>query len=167
LSEARHLLRLTVSADFVRDLEAVKAALSHQIPDGRLETVLHECLRKTLASCEKRRRGAGRASAPKPGRPGSRYIPAAVRDEVWRRDAGCCAFVGSTGRRCDSTHQLEIHHLVPFARGGAATVDNLSLRCSIHNRHEAERDFGAEPMARAVAAARAGNHDRERQTTFW
>jgi len=41
ISEARHVLRMTVGQAFVDDLRAVKAALSHVVPDGNLETILH------------------------------------------------------------------------------------------------------------------------------
>ena len=145
ISRDLRVLRVTVGADFARDLAAVRALLSHKVPDGNLAAVLHECLRVTLETGEKRRRGAGRArtqDAPAPNSTG-RYVPAAVRDAVWRRDEGRCAFVSPDGRRCGSTHQVELHHLVPFARGGGATVDDLALRCRLcrarHKRHYADR----------------------------
>ena len=37
---------------------------------------------------------------------------------------------------------LELHHIQPFARGGATTVANLELRCRAHNVYEAEKIFG-------------------------
>jgi 5-methylcytosine-specific restriction endonuclease McrA len=37
---------------------------------------------------------------------------------------------------------LEFHHVVPFADGGKATVENIELRCRSHNQYEAERWFG-------------------------
>jgi hypothetical protein len=165
ISEQLRVLRVTVGADFAEDLAAVRAALSHKIPDGDLAAVLHECLRVTLAAATKRRRGAGRAraNAAAPTDSTSRYVPAAVRDAVWCRDDARCAFVAADGRRCDSTHQLELHHLVPFARGGAATVDGLALRCRAHNLHEARRDFGDDHVERAIARARNANH----QSDLW
>ncbi len=63
-------MRVTVSGDFKRDLEAVKNALSHKLPGASLEQVLHECLRVTLAACEKRRRGAGKDRGQGVARPG-------------------------------------------------------------------------------------------------
>ena len=64
-----------------------------------------------------------------------------MKRAVWARDHGRCAFVGSQGR-CTERGFLEYHHLVPFADGGLATVDNLELRCRAHNAYEAERWFG-------------------------
>jgi 5-methylcytosine-specific restriction endonuclease McrA len=57
---------------------------------------------------------------------------------VWERDQGQCAFVGAQGQ-CRQTAFLEFHHIVPFAEGGAATIDNISLRCRQHNGHEAQQ----------------------------
>jgi 5-methylcytosine-specific restriction endonuclease McrA len=151
IAEDRHLLRATVTDAFRADLEAVRAALSHQLPGGALGDVLHHCLRVTLAACEKRRRGAGRAAAGELVAD-SRYLPAALRDAVWRRDEGRCAFVADDGRRCGGTWQLEIHHLVPFARDATATLDGLALRCRAHNQQQARQDFGEAEVERAIAA---------------
>ncbi|MDE0217929.1 MAG: HNH endonuclease signature motif containing protein [Spirochaetaceae bacterium] len=66
---------------------------------------------------------------------GSRYIPAAVRREVWRRDQGCCSYVDrQSGRRCGSRYRLEIDHIVPVALGGGAEPANLRVRCRAHHR---------------------------------
>ena len=56
ISNELSVLRMTVGKAFALDLEAVRDALSHQIPDRRLETVVHECMRRTLK--EHRRRAA-------------------------------------------------------------------------------------------------------------
>jgi hypothetical protein len=71
-----------------------------------------------------------------------RTIPAAVRRRVFERDENRCAFVDARGVRCRETRRLELHHHEPFARGGPATVENLSLYCSAHNALAAEQDFG-------------------------
>jgi 5-methylcytosine-specific restriction endonuclease McrA len=70
-----------------------------------------------------------------------RYISAAVRREVWKRDGAQCAFVGPAGR-CTERGFLEFHHVVPYADGGGKTVQNIELRCRAHNGYEAERWFG-------------------------
>jgi hypothetical protein len=74
--------------------------------------------------------------------PRSRLVPAAVRRRVWERDGGQCAFVSASGHRCTERGRLEFHHVVPYAKGGDATVENIQLRCRCHNGYEAERDFG-------------------------
>jgi len=67
---------------------------------------------------------------------------------VFRRDGGRCSYVDSRGERCCETHYLELHHLKPFARGGANVASNLTLRCAAHNALAAEEDFGREHIAR-------------------
>ena len=94
-----------------------------------------------------------RKSQRKPNKPvirndRSRRIPAAVRDAVFTRDNGRCTFKGPTGERCDSTHSLQIDHIVPFARGGTNAASNLRLLCGKHNLLEAERAYGATAIKR-------------------
>lgn len=73
----------------------------------------------------------------------ARHIPAAVKRAVRKRDADRCTFMSDSGHRCDSRTQLEFDHIDAVARGGAATVGNIRLRCRAHNQLEAERTFGA------------------------
>ena len=76
----------------------------------------------------------------------SRYIPQSVRDEVYTRDGGRCAYVGTNGKRCVKRKNLQVDHIVPFAKGGKNTKDNLRLLCPRHNMLEAERQLGKEHM---------------------
>jgi hypothetical protein len=156
IAPERPVLRVTVGPAFVADLEAVREALSHRLPGAGLEEVLHECMRVALRHIERRRRGAGTKTSAKEPPAGSRYVPVAVRDEVWRREGGQCAFVGGAGRRCVSRHQLELHHLDPFAMGGPSTAANLALRCRAHNTYAAEQDYGRDHIDRKIAAGRPG-----------
>ena len=67
--------------------------------------------------------------------PPRRHIPAAVRRHVWLRDGGrCCYRDPLTGRRCTSSHLLQIDHLLPVAQGGGPEPSNLVLRCFAHHR---------------------------------
>jgi hypothetical protein len=75
-----------------------------------------------------------------------------VRRAVWARDGSRCAFVSADGRRCEERGFLELHHTVPYAAGGNATVDTIELRCRAHNLYEAELDFG--PSVRQRQSAR-------------
>ena len=79
---------------------------------------------------------------------GSRYIPAEVRRQLYRRDGGRCAYVAPDGQRCREAGFLEIQHHVPHARGGAPVVENLALYCRSHNALAAEQDFGRSYMVR-------------------
>ena len=67
--------------------------------------------------------------------PPRRHIPAAVRRHIWQRDGGrCCYRDPLTGRRCTSSHLLQIDHLLPVAEGGSPEPSNLVLRCFAHHR---------------------------------
>jgi HNH endonuclease len=76
----------------------------------------------------------------------SRRVPAAVARAVYVRDEGCCTFCSAEGRCCGTRRFLEFDHVVPWAAGGASTVENLRLRCRAHNQHSARRYFGANFM---------------------
>src|SRR5690606_22319279 len=39
-----------------------------------------------------------------------RHVSAAIRREVWTRDAGRCAYTDDRGRRCPETGSLDLHH---------------------------------------------------------
>ncbi|MFH1755625.1 MAG: HNH endonuclease, partial [Candidatus Latescibacterota bacterium] len=78
------------------------------------------------------------------GRQRSRHIPAALQDQVFERDQGRCAFIGENGVRCNSTWNVQIDHIKPYARGGKHTIHNLRLLCARHNIHEAQRIYGRE-----------------------
>ena len=56
-------------------------------------------------------------------------IPDAVRAEIIVRDGGSC-------RRCHSTRNLEVDHIVPVSRGGVSAEDNLETLCRRCNRRK-------------------------------
>jgi hypothetical protein len=146
LAADRYLLRVTLSAEAHAKLRRAQQLMSHRVPNGDPATIIDTALallvdhlEQTKAPRVRRpRTGVSRSSA---SASGSRHIPAAMRRHVWARDEGRCAFVGSLGR-CTETHRLEFHHIVPFARGGPTSVENLSLRCRGHNGYESAQAFG-------------------------
>ena len=85
-----------------------------------------------------------------------RAISAAVRREVWKRDGGCCTWIGIDGRRCASRWKVEIDHVVPAARGGPPIASNLRLLCANHNAYHAEQTYGREHMARFTRVGGGG-----------
>ncbi len=96
-----------------------------------------------------------------------RYVPAEMKREVAERDGYRCAFVGATGRRCSERSDLKIDHIVPIARGGRTTLDNLRLLCAPHNQYEAERIYGEAFMqAKREAAGHVDDLVRERASQY-
>ena len=76
--------------------------------------------------------------------PPRRHIPAAVRRHVSQRDGGrCCYRDPLTGRRCTSSHLLQIDHLLPVAQGGGPDLFNLHLLCFAH--HSLRHGHGSAP----------------------
>lgn len=106
-----------------------------EIFDRALTLLVQHAERTKLAAAKR-----PRPSAAPVGR--SRHIPSDVKRAVWKRDDGRCGFVGSEGR-CAERGFLEFHHVVPYAKGGLATIENIVLRCRAHNQHHAHETFGA------------------------
>ena len=70
----------------------------------------------------------------------TRFIPAALKKEIFKRDEWKCQFKGLDNHICGSKQFIQIHHVKAFARGGANTKENLSLRCRSHNLYEAKQE---------------------------
>ena len=144
LAPERFKVQFTISRETRDKLQQVQDLMRHVAPNGDPATIFDRALTVLLAELERKKFAA--TTTPRRAREGdetSRHIPASVRREVWHRDGGQCAFVGSHGR-CSERGFLEFHHLVPFAVGGAATVENVELRCRAHNTHEASLFLAAE-----------------------
>ena len=113
--------------------------LRHAVPDGAIAAVFDRAVGVLLRDLKgSKAGGVRRPRAPRPGSSASRWIPSDVRRAVWKRDGAQCTFVGPEGR-CSERGFLEFHHVIPFADGGATTVENLQLRCRAHNTYEAEQ----------------------------
>jgi hypothetical protein len=77
---------------------------------------------------------------------GTRYIPEKVKRAVWQRDQGQCTYVDAQGGRCKGKHALQYEHIIPFARGGKTSFENLKLLCPAHNQFSAIQAYGLEKM---------------------
>ena len=157
---SRYKVQFTIGQDAHDKLRRVQALLRREIPNGDTGAIFESALDLLLAKVEREKMGARRSKpAVRPayesrirraadGSAGSatsghssRHIPNEVKREVWLRDGARCAFVSETGRRCEETAFLELHHIQPFALDGPATTANISLRCRRHNRYESEIVF--------------------------
>jgi 5-methylcytosine-specific restriction endonuclease McrA len=177
-------MQFTTSEEHVELVERAKALLARERPGIALGDVHLEAMKMLVAALEKRkfavtdrpRKGvraaqvgddtpqAEDAAAPEPPaapsqsvlttRQRGRYISAAERREVFERDGGRCSYADSHGARCRETRYLELHHLKPFAEGGANVASNLALRCVAHNALAAEQDFGRAFVERQRGRAR-------------
>jgi 5-methylcytosine-specific restriction endonuclease McrA len=149
---------ITVDPSDHAKLRDAQALLRHQIPSGDLTKVLSRLIDLGLVQLQKQRHGTGvRTRAPRRPSANPRHIPTAVKQAVLERDGGQCTFTSESGHRCPSRDFLAYDHVVPVARGGTSTVDNLRVRCRAHNQYAAEQTFGREFMKgkREAAASRA------------
>ena len=147
LAPSRYKVQFTASAGLHEKLQRLRAMTG----STDLAEVIESAVTEKLQRLEAKRYG----KTAKPRRnledtdtsPSSRYIPAAVKRTVQKRDARRCAFVDQQGRRCNERQRLEFHHRRPFALGGDHSADNIVLMCRTHNGYLAERDYGIEKMA--------------------
>jgi 5-methylcytosine-specific restriction endonuclease McrA len=169
-------LHVTVSRQFLSQLESAREGLSHSIPGASTEQVLKAALDLLL---EKQARARGHvkrpqkatptaaatetsAAAPPAPAPERRHhrmgpreqIPAADRRAVWERDQGRCTWPLDGGGVCGSTHRLEIDHRHPRGLGGQPELGNLRLLCERHNKLAARLAYGERWMGRYAGARR-------------
>jgi len=159
-SPERYRVQFTIGKESHDKLRRLQTLLRREIPDGDPAAIVDRALTLLLERVERKKLAASAKPRPAPPiRPGtdtqdwrtipnSRDIPNAVRRASWRRDGGQCGFVSADGHRCTERTFLEFHHVIPYAKGGRATVDNISLRCRRHNQYEAELVFGSRPPTR-------------------
>jgi 5-methylcytosine-specific restriction endonuclease McrA len=167
-------LHITVDAQFLKMLDTARDGLSHRIPGASMEQVLTTALELLL---EKQARARGLAKRPRKvlatpaptatatpsttpsatpdftdprhRRTGPRqHVAASVRRAVWERDSGRCSWPLDGGGTCGSTHRLELDHIVPWARWGGETIDDLRIVCRAHNALAARQAFGDRCLAR-------------------
>jgi len=143
LAAERFEVRFTASGEMRKRLREAQDLLGHAVPTGDLAQVFDRALVLLVADLKRRKYAATRRGMRvRPANEDARRPPADVRRRVAQRDGGRCRFVAKDGHRCGEGRFLEFHHLVPYAAGGRATVDNIELRCRAHNGYEVERFFG-------------------------
>ena len=143
LSPDRYKLQLTIGGGTLEKLRLAKDMLGHAIPSGDDEPILDRALTARLVDLAKKKfSDTSKPRASRGTKPGARYLSARVQRAVWVRDLGRCAFVGSSGHRCNERRFLEFHHIDPYVLGGEATVDQIQLRCRRHNDYEGRLYFG-------------------------
>lgn len=151
LSPGRVGLQVTLAQTTHDKLRRAQELLGHAVPSGAIAEVIDRALDALISELERRR--CAKTEQPREVLPSKshasanvRRIPASVRRAVHHRGRGQCTFVGAGGKRCESRSRIELDHVVPIARGGESTVENLRLLCRAHNQHVAERELGANYM---------------------
>ncbi|MGD9546497.1 MAG: HNH endonuclease [Candidatus Krumholzibacteriia bacterium] len=101
-----------------------------------------------------------RSDDPRTGR-NTATIPPRVRRRVLARDGHRCQ-----GSGCTNTRFLEVHHVLPRARGGTNAPDNLITLCSACHRHLHEKAQGVQGFP-APEAASQGSPAPEARPQGW
>ena len=166
-SDVRYKLEFEVGKEFIEQLEQIKELCSGKFPEGmKLEGVFQVLMEEYLErhspakKVERREKRASRKAVLRDSEdsfdnpmlltcshdPNSRYVPKALREQVYVRDEGQCTYTSENGIRCCGRQYLEIDHIVPFAHGGMTELSNLRLLCTGHNLLEAEMKLGKKFM---------------------
>jgi 5-methylcytosine-specific restriction endonuclease McrA len=142
LSADRVKIQFTGSVKLQEKIRQAQELLRHTYPEGKLEDIFEAAIDLLIQSktpSSKKVNGkkstSRRVSASSKKNPQSRRIPRPIRAEVWKRDRGCCQFVGTNGRQCAERGMLEFDHIQPFSCGGSSTdPSNIRLLCRTHNQ---------------------------------
>lgn len=118
----------------------IKAAPAAKKPAGPAQTFNPDALTGVAPSTS--------VTSPKnPRKKPSRYIPVAVKEEIYFRDEGRCSYIDpKTQKRCEAKKFLHIDHIHPLALGGETSLENCRLLCAAHNQLAAIQKLGAQVM---------------------
>jgi 5-methylcytosine-specific restriction endonuclease McrA len=173
--EPAMLYKISFLADdqWMQAVNTLKDLVSNAIPAPSLEAALKHAVDFYIETHHPKQRQARRESRttevksePK-GEATSRHIPAAIADQVFVRDQGQCTYVSPGGVRCRAKSNLEIDHEIPFAMGGPSSLENLRLLCRAHNALHAQKQFGAEFIAKKIESRRRKLGARKGLLPLW
>jgi hypothetical protein len=117
IAPARYKVAFTASAQFRDKLERLQALMQVDLADA-IEAAVTEKLERLEAKRFAETKAPRKSLEETDTSASSRYIPAAVKRVVRRRDGDRCTFVDGQGRRCTERRGLEFHHDDPYAAAG-------------------------------------------------
>jgi hypothetical protein len=145
LNEKETEIRFTADQALMEKLEKLQNLLGHKLGDKKYASLIEELADLALKKLEPKPTPAlGLEKVVSE----TRYIPAKVKRAIWTRDRGRCTHVDPQGKRCESKHALQYEHIIPFAKGGKTTFENLTLHCYAHNQFRAIQAYGLPKMQR-------------------
>lgn len=158
VTETRLEMKVFITPEIEKNLKRMQDVLSQKL---KKPCTLEEVISFMAKECLERHDPVQRAERSKlkvvaRQKPSGRAIPAAITHEVTRRDQGRCTFVLPNGQRCPSTRWVQVHHRMPWAKGGKHSVENLTTLCFTHHQFTHDRglaraktnSFQTRPMAR-------------------
>ena len=140
VGENRISVKVEISEKLNEKLKRVKTLISNRKKtNASLEDTLKDLIdfyleKKDPLKKEKRGTGGTVNVELRPSKVIRRYLPTAIKRQVFQRDNGRCSFKGINGKSCASEQHLEIHHLKPWSIGGSHELNNLQTLCHAHHQ---------------------------------
>ena len=85
-------------------------------------------------------------------------ISAGLREQVTKRANGCCEYCRSLAR--NATQPFSVEHIIPRAKGGPTTLENLALACQGYNNHKYDKVAVPDPVSGEIVPLYHPRHDR-------
>lgn len=96
---------------------------------------------------------------------GEGYVPAALKRLVGARAKDRCEYCRSPARV--SMQAFSVEHIIPRARGGETTAENLALACQGCNNHKYDKVEARDPAGGEVVALFHPRRDRFAEHFAW
>jgi hypothetical protein len=133
-------LEITLTQDQMKTLQQAKELLSHVLPDANWAQVISLLAEKHVKKVLGKE--PVQSVALDPESPTPRFsakqersgIKITTRRRLLQRAHHSCEYTDSkTGKKCQSTYQLQIDHRIPLALGGPHEMENFRVLCRTHN----------------------------------
>jgi hypothetical protein len=85
-------------------------------------------------------------------------ISAGLREQVTKRANGCCEYCRSLARY--ATQPFSVEHIIPRAKGGPTTLENLALACQGCNNHKYDKVEAPDPVSGEIVLLYHPRRDR-------
>jgi hypothetical protein len=136
VAENQNLIQFYVDDETLKQIEALKARFSHQMPSGKMADLIKILIQHANRQPKARKRVTVKTR--------SRHIPSEVKRVMEEtRHEGCAHVDKVTGERCGSKHFLQMDHIHEYSKGGLNEAHNLRWLCGFHNRNRFETSRNA------------------------
>lgn len=88
-----------------------------------------------------------------------------LRQLVYERAQGCCEYCRSQVQY--ATQPFSVEHILPRAKGGTTTLDNLALACQGCNNHKYAKIEARDPVSARMAPLYHPRRDRWNEHFAW
>ncbi len=133
LGKEHYSYKLKIPASLHHQWERVKELLSHQVPDGDLQSILTILTQAYLNKNDLQNKPAASPDLWQHYSSPTRYIPKGLKHLLLEKAEHSCQYISPEGRRCTQKRYLDIDHIIPISAGGQTTFPNLQVLCHAHN----------------------------------